>query len=147
MTTRTEIWLALANTLKAKASGTFPTISRRFKYWDQLSAVQTPALYIVQDQETHERMTAVPDKRTLSGRLIIYTKVEQASDTEDSVPADVMNAALDAVEAALDPAPWPNVQTLGGKVAHCWIEGDVIMEDGAVDGIGLAVVPIKILVP
>lgn len=147
MTTRSDIWKALANTLRTNAAATFPTISRRFKYPDQVSGVQMPALYIVQDHESHDRREAIPDKRVFSGRLIIYTRVEQASDSEDDVPADEMNAALDAVEAALEPAPWPNVQTLGGKVAHCWIEGETLMETGDTDGLGLAVVPVKILVP
>ena len=58
-----------------------------------------------------------------------------------------MNNLIDAVEDALDPAPLYQNQTLGGIVSHCWFEGDVMKEPGDLDGDGIAIIPIKILVP
>ena len=40
-----------------------------------------------------------------------------------------------------------NKFTLGGRVDRCWIDGIITKIDGAIDGQGMIVVPISILVP
>jgi hypothetical protein len=47
----------------------------------------------------------------------------------------------------LAPSPVSGVQTLGGLVSHCWIEGEIEQFPGVLDGIAKAIVPVKILVP
>jgi hypothetical protein len=57
-----------------------------------------------------------------------------------------MNPLLDALTAALAPPnPVENVQTLGGLVAHCWIEGGIQTDEGVLGGQSVAIVPIRIL--
>ena len=144
MTTRKAAWQALADLLESTAG--VVTVSRRFIYWDQLTPSQKPACIIIQDGETHERLKAIPDKRTLYGRILVYTAPETSPDSTVN-PADELNDLLDAIQVSLTPEPFTGVQTLGGLVSNCWIDGEIQLEAGDADGFGLAAIPIKILVP
>lgn len=68
------------------------------------------------------------------------------------VPATQLNTMVDAVEAALTPTG-PDlvtqaVQTLGGLVAHCWIEGGIEYYEGLdANGRSVAIIPIAMLLP
>ena len=61
-------------------------------------------------------------------------------------PSSVMNPLLDAVTAALAPDnPINTAQTLGGTVAHCWIEGAIETDEGTLGDQAVAIVPVRIL--
>lgn len=125
-------------------SQAFVTVSRKLVMWDQLSPQQKPAVFIVQGpQEYFRNMEGTPPRVVLNVNLFIYTSTNDPS----VVPASLMNAALDAIDVALAPTPYPPcLQTLGGTCSHCWIEGSTILETGDLDGQGVAVIPLKILV-
>jgi hypothetical protein len=65
-------------------------------------------------------------------------------------PATSLNNLLDAVEQALKPQMLDGsgfVQNLGlpNMVSHCWMEGEVITDEGLVDQYSMLLVPLKIL--
>lgn len=137
----------IVSTLLEKVSNTaaFVTTSRRLKLWSSLSAGEKPALFLVERGETYTRASeAVPETVTLQLELFIYT---DAGQDQSAVPASSLNALLDALDSALSPDALSGKQTLGGLVSHCWIEGRVMKDAGDLDGQGVAVVPIRILVP
>jgi hypothetical protein len=84
----------------------------------------------------------VPPIVTINVEVFIYTDAHEVE-----VPASILNPLLDALDTALLPDKMTGKQTLGGLVHHVWIEGRIIKEPGDLDGDGLAVVPIKVLVP
>ena len=43
-------------------------------------------------------------------------------------------ANLAAIDAALAPSALTGLQTLGGLVSHCWIEGKLMKDAGDLDG-------------
>ncbi|MGE0105285.1 MAG: hypothetical protein AB7U64_23385 [Blastocatellales bacterium] len=135
--------------LKAKLqtiSG-FRTVSRRLRMFDEVPAAEMPALFIVEPAETYvQGSEAVPEKTTLDVELWIYICDGKDNHTE---PVSVLNGLLDDIDAALRPPgpPYKPIQNLGGLVSHCWIEGQVEKTPGDIDGIGLARIPLKILVP
>ena len=64
--------------------------------------------------------------------------------------ASALNAALDAIDAALLPAGADLAlgrQTLGGAVHDCKIVGVPVRDPGDLDGDGLAVVSVRLVAP
>jgi hypothetical protein len=66
------------------------------------------------------------------------------------VPGADLNNLVDAIDACLVPVDRDAAlgrQTLGNRVEHCWIEGDVLYYSGDLTSQSIALVPIRILVP
>lgn len=133
----------------AQETADFKLVSRKFKAWEDCNNTEFPALFVLDHSETHVRMTGMgeglPVAATINATAIIYVRDEQADKTIP--PATQLNNMLDAFEATIAPSPLTLVQTLGGRVRHVWIEGEVFKEPGDVDGQGIIVIPLKILVP
>lgn len=127
----------------ATAAG-FATSGRRVVMWTKIS--EFPALFLnaVGNHYPAPENRHLPPKRTLAYEIWIYSS---AGKDPNAVPESALNDLVDAVEAALAPSVVTNVQTLGGIVSHCWIEGQVELFSGVLDGIAKAIVPVKILVP
>jgi hypothetical protein len=141
---REAIYTALFSLVSGSAS--FVTTGRRVKLWSDMNPSDFPALFVNQRDNGYSRGGEhVPAKVTLEADIIIYTSTGLDPNV---VPATELNNLLDAIDTALAPSPVPNSrQTLGGLVEHCWIEGQIIVVPGDSDGIGLAMIPVKILVP
>ncbi len=138
----------IMDALKAKvvAGGYFVTVSRRLKTWDQVPASEQPACFLYEhtDPVTHQSETFA--KNGIDVEVFIYTRC----DNQDEVPAAILNDALDALDAALTPTGADLLrrrQTLGNLVSHCFVDGDIMKEPGDQDNQGVAIVPLKILVP
>lgn len=143
ITNREAIYTALFNLLKT-APG-FKFFSRRMKMWTDVPDAQKPCLIMFTPTEQWVSTGLQnPQKTTLDVTLFIYT-----IDGRDpnAVPIIPMNNLCDAVGSVLLPSPVYQNQTLGGLVSNCWIEGEVYKEPGDLDGDGLAMIPVKILVP
>ena len=126
-------------------SASFATASRRLKLWGSVPSSEKPALFLVERGDTYVRASeAVPEAVTM--QLEIYIYIEAGKD-ETVVPASTLNPLLDAIDTALAPSQLTGLQTLGGLVSHCWIEGKLLKDAGDLDGDGVAVIPVKILVP
>ncbi len=116
--------------------------SRRVRLWSDLPA--QPALCQAEHDETVTEATGLPSKTTLSASWILY---HEAAKDPTAVPATTSNDLLDAVQALFPAGDPDNVQTLGGLVHHCFINGRIFKDAGDLDGQALIIVPITILLP
>lgn len=138
----------IANALLNQFANVAPwnTSSLKFVMWDNLDASLKPAIFVVCTSE--ERVQGgehVPPLLTLKFEVFIYTFTEPTSDV---LPMQVMSDILDAVDQALAPSPLAAFkQTLGNLVSHCWIEGTTRVVSGDLDGQGLAIIPVNVLIP
>lgn len=144
--TRNEIFGALfgltAN-LDLGSAGAFVSRSRKFKHWVKVPNNEQPALFQVEPMDRSTAKTRMPAARRFQVVWTVYFNSDP-SDPED-IPAVKMNDIIDALENCLK-EPF-NQQTLGGRVAHTFIDGEIIKVDGADDGQGMIVIPITILGP
>ena len=130
---------------RLETAGSFATASRRLRLWTALAPADAPALFLAERSETRDRPSeATPGRTTLEADIFLYT---YAGEDPNAVPASSMNALLDSIDAALAPDPVTGTQTLGGLVSHCWIAGKILNDPGDLDGKGVAILPVKILVP
>jgi hypothetical protein len=140
---RETIISALFTLVSGAAS--FATASRRLQLWSGLSPSEKPALFLSERGDTYAHASeAAPATVTMELDIYIYT---DAGKDPTIVPATILNPLIDAVDAALAPNILTGLQTLGGLVSHCWIEGKIMKDAGDLDGDGVAVIPVKILVP
>jgi hypothetical protein len=127
------------------ASAPFATASRRLRLWSSVPSSEKPALFLAERGDNYVRGSeSVPEAVTL--QLEIYIYIDAGKD-QSIVPASALNPLIDAVDAALAPSPLTGLQTLGDLVSHCWIEGKIMKDAGDLDGDGVAVIPVRILVP
>lgn len=140
---REAIYSALFDLVSGSAA--FKTKGRRLKLWTDVNAAAKPALFVAQRGQTYvQGSEATPQKVTLKADIFVYTNVGKDANV---VPATQLNDLVDAVDAALAGSVVTGRQTLGGLVAHCWIEGEVMIDPGDIDGDGVAVIPVRILIP
>jgi hypothetical protein len=140
---------ASATATGAALSVGFRTSGRRLKHWTEVA--EQPALFVDDGEELWPgHLSGIPAKAEMTAAIWIYSDIGK---NPDAVPASVLNALLAAIETALAPqVTWEglsiqNVQTLGGLVEHCWIEGILDKASGHTGGQAIAVVPIRMLVP
>ena len=79
-------------------------------------------------------------------RLFIYVDAHDPG----AIGAAALNAIMDALDAGLAPAGADGVlgrNTLGGAAYRCSIQGKPLKDPGDLDGDGLLVVPIRIVLP
>lgn len=142
---RESIFEALATRL-ATTTGAV-TVTRRVKLWSEYNPPEKPAICIATSDNDYQRESeAAPAVITLNAKLFVY--VYDKNDTSDSVPSTAMNTILDAIDTALR---WDNLAmgncTLGGICSHCWIDGKTLVDPGDIDGDGVAIINVKILIP
>lgn len=146
--TREQIMVALFTTLSnAPGEGVFITKSRRNRDPEGLDPTTTPALFLVEHTDKWDRTGGYNSvsKREMNVFAIVYY---DAGTDQNIVPSSVLNPLLDAIEAALAPDNrQTNTFTLGGLVQACLIDGESQRASGDVTGKGLAVIPIRILIP
>jgi len=130
--------------LTVTAAG-FRTTGRKLLHWSQISGGQ-PALYVVDaEEELPASSENMPRTSTMAAELWIYT---QGKERPDGSSPKALNALLDAIETTLAPDPITGLQTLGGVVHHCWIEGRIDKAPGHYpENQAVAVIPIVMVVP
>jgi hypothetical protein len=117
--------------------------NRRIQTSDQIPAELMPALLQGVGPEDFKVLAGLPPKRTLSANWLIYYKPNLTPLTTDPLT----NAILDGVEGVFVPDSPNGTVTLGGLVAHAWIEGEVFKAAGDLNDQAMIVVPIKLLIP
>lgn len=120
--------------------------SRRMTLPHQVPPGDQPALMQWEQPELARNQTGLPDKRVWEAWIIIVF-----TNDDPAIPgATIINPMLDAMENALAVDDYGrNVCSLGGLVHYARIEGTIIKETGDTDtnGLGGAVIPIKIMPP
>lgn len=140
--TREPIYAALFALLQtAIGKAGVVTVKRGFKHFDDVNAADQPAVFMSQRAEVGApQPRGMPSKWTLQVEVYIYAR----NDDTSLIAATPINNILDAITSALA-APIDGVQTLGGLVAHCWIEGAIQIDEGTFGQQGVAIVPIHML--
>lgn len=144
---RDSIYEALFQLLKSKLGSSVTTIGRRHMMPPDLTSADQPAVFVVQGPEEKDpKPRGTPGKVTLHGFIIAYCY--GPANTDGTTP---LNILMKAIEDALVPDPaHPGigpVQTLGGKVDRCWIEGLTDVDPGIYGQQAVAIMPVHMLVP
>lgn len=152
-----QIWancFKLLKTAKLGANPAFTTTSRKLVDWS--TCPSQPALYLYQMPfDVSEQQAWGSAKWTLYGRIYIYAKNAPNS---DNIPATQLNNLIVATAKTLigqtldaggnvTPQPPDYRQNLGlpGVVEHCYLQGNVIFDDGSLDQQAIAVLPVTIV--
>ena len=146
MSTREDaIGALLARLATAYGWATPPT--RRLKLWSDVPAAMRPACFLFEGgSETYTGAATEPAKRALSVRLFIYVDAHDPA----TVGAVQLNDIMDALDDALAPSGADLTLgrcTLNGTAHRCAIEGKPLKDPGDLDGDGLLLVPITIVLP
>jgi len=120
----------------------FQARSRRVKMW--ADAPTQPALYQVEHDEFAAKKRGLPYKWEMEAEWVVYQNV--AKDAE-ALGQRENNLILNALRGKLRPEPGIKRCTLGGLVYDAFFDGRVFKDSGDLDGQGVIVMPIKILVP
>lgn len=144
MATREQIAAALLAAVKAQ--GYFVTTGRRARDPSTVGPSESPACFLV---VSHEKIQsepgARPPLRTLSFTAFVYNDIGVAP---NAYPETALNAAMEALEAALAPDnPAAKTCTLGGLVYAALLRGDVHRAPAELTGKALALVPIDVILP
>lgn len=130
-------------------SASYTTVTRQFKMWADVPQGERPWLCLREPSDAYRLQgQGIPPIRTFTVEFWIYTWAKGIPN-----PITLLNPLLDAIDAVLAPDPMTGKQTLGRDsnglplVQNVWIEGEVFKDDGALDGDGIARIPMKILVP
>jgi hypothetical protein len=119
--------------------------SRRLRLWSDVPASMRPAFFQLESgPESYQWTSLAQPRRTIEAKIFLYF------DSRDPLTpgASAVNAALDAIDAALAPQGVDAAagrQTLGGAVYDCKIAGVPVRDTGDIDGDGLAVVSVKLV--
>lgn len=132
---------SLGQSVTWTGGGPFAQTSRRAKLFSEITA--WPALCQVEHDETSITRTAMPDITTLGAVWLVY---HNAGKDPNAVPATTSNAILDALDGLFPSEDDGHYQTLGGLVRRVAINGRVLKEHGDLDGQGLLIVPLRIMV-
>lgn len=123
----------------------FASVSRRNPGGENLDTATTPALFLVEYQNTYKTVQGQALHRILTAHALIY---HDTGPDPNAIAGSMLNNILDGFDrVALQPMPPWNTVTLGGLVRHVMIEGTVEMAPGYQTGKSLAIIPIHILLP
>ena len=146
MSTREIAVGALLTRLATACSWASPP-TRRLKLWSDVPPAMRPACFLFEGgTETYADTATEPAKRILSLRLFIYIDAHDPG----AIGAVQLNTIMDALDAALAPAGADLTLgrcTLDGTAYRCAIDGKPLKDPGDLDGDGLLLVPITIVLP
>ena len=139
---REAVYSALFNKLRDVAP--FRVTSRRLQHWSDVAPADQPALFIAQRNEVVNPVPGLPYVWELRVDVYVYANTR---DDRTRAPAEILNPIVDAVVAALAPSPVTgNKLTLGGLVEHCWIEGEIVTDEGVMGDQGVVIIPVVLKV-
>lgn len=141
--------IAVALFGKVSNAGSYVTKARVLKHWSDMAPSEFPAVFLCMGPNTNkDPKRGLAPKWELDYQAWIYVMAKDPAD----VPSTLLNAALDALEAALTPDVATGVQDLGLPdsasgtcVSHCWLSGTIETDEGTLGQIAVAKVPISLL--
>jgi hypothetical protein len=123
----------------------FATASRRLRHWSDVGPAEQPALFMSEKGAVAEQRPprGSPPVWKLYADLFVYVH----SADPYLAPATILNPLLDAIEAALMPAPATGIQDLGlpAMVQHAYIAGKIETDEGILGDQAIAIIPVEIL--
>lgn len=123
----------------------FATASRRVKAPQDVTGANLPAFFVWEHgEDVIQNDLSNPGKTVLDFSLLIYFT---AGKDESIIPVTVLNNLIDCVMACLQPNQLSGLLNLGSLVVNAYVSGKIVKNDGAIDGNGGALIPIKILIP
>lgn len=121
------------------------TPARRVRLWTDVPTEQRPAAFQFEGHdEVWDWSNSANPKATFEASIFIYT-----SAPDPVVGATELNQVLNAVTTSLLPTGrdlTAGRQTLGGLVHTARIQGSVMRVPGDIDGDGMAIVPVRMIV-
>lgn len=141
-------WISMAAKPGSDPTG-FVTMTRRIVLFDEVDSTQQPWCGQAEHASTEGQVSGMPYKTMLEATWLIY----QCLAMDKSVEATIENnLIMKGVRQAMKPLPadpgfHDRRNTLNGLVYHCMISGRIIRDPGDIDGQGMLIVPLKILVP
>ena len=122
----------------------YTTANRRLQHWAKVAPAEQPALFM-SEKGGHAviKRLGAPIVWTLYAEFYIYAH----SNDPYLAPGTILNPLLDALEAALAPAPTTGIQNLGlsEMVQHAYIAGKVETDEGILGDQAVAIVPVEVL--
>lgn len=125
--------------------------SRRMVTWDKLSKGEMPAVVVVAEACDRSESNGLPPMWTLRATIYVVTPPNPSGDGAETALLTV----VDAIDAALDrrateQAPHyvgQSETTLVGAVFKAWISGEIEIDAGLNDEVGIARIPVSMLLP
>ena len=146
MSTREMAVVALLQRVTSAYAWAAPP-ARRLKLWSDVPPAMRPACFLFEGGgETYAEAANANPKRSLALRLFIYVDAHDPG----AIGAAKLKAIMDALDAALMPKGADAALgrlTLDGAAYRCSIDGKPLKDPGDLDGDGLLVVPITIVLP
>lgn len=125
-------------------AGNFASANRRLRHWADVAPAEQPALFMSEKGgRAAVKALGAPIVWTLSAEFYVYVH----SSDPYLAPTTILNPLLDALEAALAPAPSTGIQNLGlsEMVQHAYIAGKIETDEGVLGDQAIAIVPVDIL--
>ena len=148
MALREPIYQALFDlvTNNPGVAGMFTAKGRLLPHEASVPDALCPALYTFQLPERWvNKGKGIPPIRTLYVAFVAYFSTGQSN---AQLPATMVNAAADAIDAAItQPGNPQNTQTLGGLVEHVYIEPEVKPYEGLLQEKSILVAVVGMLIP
>lgn len=149
---RESIYAALFARLSTLTGYGFKTVTRRYRQFANLPSNACPSMYMQQVSETVRPIHRQPAQIEMEVYVHIVAYLSTTLEAAGSGGA-VLNPLIDLIgNVALAPDSAPDDMsacTLGGRVVHARIEGEIAYGEGDADAQQshvLAIVPIRILV-
>jgi hypothetical protein len=120
------------------------TPARRLKLWTDVAPAAQPALFQFEGGTDPYTWIGTQAKRTINVKMFAYF---QASD--DSPGATTLNAIVQAIDTVMLPPPGFSKQTLGLGIGidNARIKGIPLKEPGDLDGQGILIIEIEVILP
>ncbi len=139
-----EAAVGALETLIASAYAWTTPPSRRLRLWSEVAPEARPIAFLFEGTpESYEWSNSLSAKRTIEVKLFVYINAKDPS----VIGAALINGIMEALDAALAPPPGSPFNTLGGNCQRCFISGTPIKDPGDLDGDGLLIAPVKIILP
>lgn len=127
----------------------FVTKGRRIVMFDQVLPEQQAWCGQAEYGEQEEQTSGMPYKSVLEAHWLVYQCVARDPKAEATIEN---NLIIEGVKRALAAIPsdvgfYEKRNTLGNLAYKCFINGRIFKDPGDIDGQGLILIPIRILVP
>lgn len=117
---------------------------RSIKIWGNVAPANQPALFVFLPDEDGKQDEAFGlSKWVLEYKVLVYARADAEPDT---VPETILNAYRLAIFSAIRSTPPGEKNTLGGRVEHAWIEGQILRDMGILDQQLVLMIPVKVLI-